>query len=435
MFTDRADAGRRLARLVAAGPDAVVLGLPRGGVPVAAHVARAIDAPLDVIVVRKLGTPGQAELAMGAIGEEGARIVNAGVMRSGGVSTDKLAAVEARERSELSKRVMLFRGDREPLPLTGKTAIVVDDGVATGATAAAACHVARARGAAHVIFAAPIIAADAARALRTVADEVIFVTAPERMSSVGQWYEDFSEVSDNEVRKVLARVAEETRTQPDAARPGFDQEVVVAVGALRLPGHLTIPPGARAVVVFAHGSGSSRHSPRNVYVAEVLRDAGLGTLLFDLLTPDEERDRANVFDIALLGDRLSRAVGWLRAQPWGGAVGVGLFGASTGAAAALWAAADDDTIAAIVSRGGRPDLAGDRLRRVRTPTLLIVGGLDATVLGLNESARAQLAGPSELVVIPGATHLFPEPGTLEAAAARARDWFVSAFAVGATRGV
>ncbi len=191
-------------------------------------------------------------------------------------------------------------------------------------------------------------------------------------------------------------------------------------------GWLTMPDQATGFVLFAHGSGSSRRSPRNRYVAAVLNQAGLGTLLFDLLTPDEEADRANVFDIGLLARRLIDVTGWwLRSQPGSAGLPVGYFGASTGAAAALWAAAEPGNgIAAVVSRGGRPDLAGPRLSSVRAPTLLIVGGRDDVVLGLNRQAQAELRCENQLAVVPGATHLFEEPGTLAAAAGLARDWFV-----------
>jgi putative phosphoribosyl transferase len=176
-------------------------------------------------------------------------------------------------------------------------------------------------------------------------------------------------------------------------------------------------------VIFAHGSGSSRHSPRNRYVAATLAEAGLGTLLFDLLTPAEEVDRANVFDIGLLAGRLSQVTAWLRTQ--GRPEPIGYFGASTGAAAALRAAAEPGAdIAAVVSRGGRPDLAGQCLAAVTAPTLLIVGGRDAAVLDLNRGALAELRCDKELAIVPGATHLFEEPGTLSAAAALARDWFL-----------
>jgi putative phosphoribosyl transferase len=191
-------------------------------------------------------------------------------------------------------------------------------------------------------------------------------------------------------------------------------------------GHLTLPDGARSIVVFAHGSGSSRHSPRNRFVASVLNGAGLGTLLFDLLTPAEEHNRANVFDIPLLARRLGEVTDWLRARPEARDAAIGYFGASTGAGAALWAAAEPDVdVAAVVSRGGRPDLAAPRLGDVRAPTLLIVGGNDAVVLELNRDARAQMRCETRLSVVDGASHLFEEPGTLNIAAELARDWFVA----------
>ena len=201
------------------------------------------------------------------------------------------------------------------------------------------------------------------------------------------------------------------------------EEVAIPVGDLVLGGGLTVPEGARGLVIFAHGSGSSRHSPRNRFVAGVLNHAGLATLLFDLLTAEEESDRSNVFDIGLLATRLAAVTGWVRTGrhihlP------IGYFGASTGAGAALWAAAEPGVeVAAIVSRGGRPDLAGPRLAAVAAPTLLIVGGRDQAVLDLNRLAQAELRCRSRLVVVPGATHLFEEPGTLQRAAELAADWF------------
>ena len=198
------------------------------------------------------------------------------------------------------------------------------------------------------------------------------------------------------------------------------------VGAVQLAGYLTVPENAPGIVVFAHGSGSGRHSPRNRHIASVLNDARLGTLLFDLLTPQEEHDRANVFDIGLLAGRLAEVTRWLRAQWRAAQAAVGYFGASTGAAAALWAAAEPGAgISAIVSRGGRPDLARPRLPAVTAPTLLIVGGRDEVVLDLNRRAQAELRCENDLAVVPGASHLFEEPGTLDMAAGLARDWFIS----------
>jgi putative phosphoribosyl transferase len=207
--------------------------------------------------------------------------------------------------------------------------------------------------------------------------------------------------------------------------PPMASEVEVPHEGIRLGATLHVPERLTGFVVFAHGSGSSRHSPRNRFVAGELEHEGLGTLLLDLLLPSEEADRANVFDIPLLGRRLVSAEHWLRLRPEAAGRPIGYFGASTGAGAALWAATEPDAeIAAIVSRGGRPDLAGARLESVTAPTLLIVGGADRQVLELNRIALAQLRCPAELAIVPGATHLFEEPGALEQAAALARDWFL-----------
>ncbi|MGO9217853.1 MAG: phosphoribosyltransferase family protein, partial [Streptosporangiaceae bacterium] len=333
-FLDRADAGRRLAGLLTGerGEDTVVLGLPRGGVPVAYEIARALSAPLDVILVRKVGLPAQPELAMGAIGEDGVRVVNDDVVEAEHVSDQQFGRVEALERAELSRRADRYRTGRPRVPLAGKTAIVVDDGIATGSTARAACQVARAHGAARVVLAVPLAPQASIDALASVADEVICAEAPEPFLAIGQWYRDFEQTGDDEVVALLRRAASAPagKMKPGADGTAADRDVIVLAGPVRLPGRLTIPGGARGVVVFAHGSGSSRNSPRNMFVAGALHVVGLGSLLFDLLTPEEEADRANVFDIGLLASRLSAATTWLRAQPGLQQVPVGYFGASTG---------------------------------------------------------------------------------------------------------
>lgn len=208
----------------------------------------------------------------------------------------------------------------------------------------------------------------------------------------------------------------------------------VEIGPLRLPGTINVPATASGLVIFAHGSGSSRFSPRNRAVAEALNEQGMATLLFDLLTPDEEQDRANVFDIPLLAERLVDVVRWIDRQPELACLSVGLFGASTGAAAALVAAAKlGPRIGAVVSRGGRPDLAGAALDEVTAPTLLIVGGHDAGVIDLNEQAFARLTALKSLKIVPGATHLFPEPGAMETVIELAARWFKKQLAAPAHR--
>lgn len=437
-FDNRQQAGRRLATALephrASAP--VVLGLPRGGVPVAYEVARALGAPLDIIVVRKVGVPGHRELALGAVGEDGVLVVNADVLAGTPLAPGELEALEDAAREELRDRVARLRGDHGRIPLEGRVALVVDDGIATGATARAACQVARAHGARRVVLAVPIASRHAQDDLADVADEVVCLEQPVMFMAVGQGYHDFGQVGDGEVLDLLARArTERTETGPETgpahAAPAQQREVQVPVerGTRVLTGVLTVPDRASGVVLFAHGSGSSRFSPRNRHVADVLNDAGLGTLLLDLLTPEEDGDRGLVFDVELLAGRLAETAVWMHAQPGFAHLPLGFFGASTGAAAALWAACDPRArVSAVVSRGGRPDLAAGHLAHVRVPTLLIVGGRDDVVLRLNRQALSQLSSETRLTVVPGATHLFEEPGTLDRVAELARDWFLAHLA-------
>lgn len=456
-FSDRADAGQRLARRLEylRGGDNVVLGLPRGGVPVAFEVARALGAPLDVIVVRKLGVPFQPELAMGAIGEGGVKVLNAEVVRRSGVTESEIAAVERRELADLKQQAERFRAGRPHADITGRTVILVDDGIATGSTASAACHVARRQGAGTVIMAAPVGAPESIDALRAVCDDVVCLDAPPYFAAVGTWYDDFRHVPDADVTNLLERAATAVPAAPtastartaspanprsnpfsgrkqsfshDPGEPERDEPVEVRADSVTLAGHLKIPANATGMVVFVHGSGSSRHSPRNRYVADQLNNAGFGTLLFDLLTAQEELDRVNVFDVERLAGRLTAVTAWLRGQPVAAQMPLGYFGASTGAAAALWAAAEPAAgIDAVVSRGGRPDLAEARLSAVRSPSLLIVGSRDEVALGLNREAQEWLRCESRLAIVPGATHLFEEPGALQTVTRLAREWFAKWF--------
>ncbi|HMK99482.1 MAG TPA: alpha/beta family hydrolase [Acidimicrobiales bacterium] len=422
IFRDRTDAGRRVAQAVVELDldRPVVLGMARGGVPVAAEVARALGAPLDVLVVRKLGYPPQPELAMGAIGEGGVRVVNESVIQQLQVPESVVEQVAAVEHAELERRLAAYRDGRPAVDVAGRTVVVVDDGLATGATARAAISVLRHRGATRVVLASPVGPPNVVRDMRRVADDVVCLEVSDRFFGIGQWYEDFRQVSDDEVRRLLAGA------DAGAGAEMRSRKVEVPVQGIRLPGDLVVPPDCRGLVVFAHGSGSSRSSPRNRAVADVLHRAGLATLLFDLLTDEEAADRSNVFDITLLGRRLSAAVAWARSQPDLAPLSVGLFGASTGAAAAVVAAAHEGSaVGAVVSRGGRPDLApASDLRRLRAPTLLLVGSADTVVLELNRQVL-DLMPDAELEVIEGAGHLFEEPGTLEEVASRASDWFVS----------
>ncbi len=435
LFRDRSDAGGKLATrlLPLRDTDAVVLGLPRGGVHVAYEVSEALHLPLDVLVVRKLGVPYQPELAFGAIGEGDIRVLNAEVVRQTGLTERDIAAVQTHERRELARRTQRYRQGRAPVPIRDRAAVIVDDGLATGATARVACRVARARGAARVVLAIPVAAREALGSLAAECDEIVCLETPLWFYAVGRWYQRFGQTTDEEVAALLEHAAAgggECPAPESLDNPQLvDDEVTITVGNAELSGHLTVPEDAAGLVIFAHGSGSSRHSPRNRFVAGCLQRAGLGTLLFDLLTPAEDMDRANVFDIGLLANRLADVTRWLTATHYADHIPIGYFGASTGAAAALRAATEPDLgVGAVVSRGGRPDLAGTYLSAVRAPTLLIVGGNDPQVIELNRLAQQSMTCENRLEIVPAATHLFAEPGTLEAAAELARDWFSTHFA-------
>lgn len=425
VFRDRTDAGERLGAALGAvrSADPVVLGLPRGGVPVAARVAAALGAPLDVIVVRKLGAPMQPELAVGAIGEDGVRVVNDDVMRLTGTTAAELRRTEEHERQVLERRVAGVRAARPRESLDGRTALIVDDGIATGATMRTAVQVARAHGARRVVVAAPVAPPEVVDMLGRVADEVVVLDEPANFEAVGKWYRRFDVVTDEQVVELLLEAVP------------LHREVAVAVNGFALLGTLSVPAHPVGVVVFAHGSGSSRHSPRNRQVAHRLQSAGLATLLFDLLTDDEALHRTNVFDVQLLAQRVLAAVRFLHTQADVRDLPVGLFGASTGAAAALTAAAElRHGVGAVVCRGGRPDLAHDRLQEVTAPTLMLVGSDDRTVVELNRRAAAVMHCEHRVQVVAGATHLFEEPGALERVADDAAQWFRTRLAVPAGAG-
>ncbi len=434
-FEDREDAGRKLAERLSRYRDErpVVFALPRGGVPVAYEISRSLGVPLEVLVARKLGAPGQPEFGIGAVAPDGVRVLNEEVVRRLGIPEEYIERITDRETAEVERRLKHFRGDRPEPDVRGRTTILVDDGLATGVTARAAIEALRRRRPRRLVLAAPVCAAQTAELLAPEVDELVCLEAPPDLGAIGFWYRDFAQTPDEEVIELLERARRTERgaataTQP-VEEPVEERPAKIPVGQVELEGNLGVPEGARGVVLFAHGSGSGRNSPRNRYVAGVLREAGLATLLMDLLTTEEEEADLRTghlrFDIGLLAQRLAGATDWLTENPLTRNLRIGYFGASTGAGAALVAAAKrQEAVGAVVSRGGRPDLAGDALPLVKASTLLIVGGDDVPVIGMNREAFARISAQKRLEIIPGATHLFEEPGTLEEVARLAAGWFV-----------
>jgi putative phosphoribosyl transferase len=427
LFRDRIEAGHQLARALQAykGRNPLILAIPRGAVPMGRALADDLQGTLDVVMVRKIGAPYNPEFAMGAVDESG------WVYRNPWAGDDPATRqhIEAERLVQLEvlrRRRAQYTPGHQPVDPAGRIVIVVDDGLATGSTMIAALHALRGRHPAKLICAVPVAPPDVLEKIGSHADEVVCLHTPEDFQAVGQFYAHFDQVEDTEVIEVLRasqRAAPPANPAPHAKTPtGLKDGVVrIRLPDVALEGELHWGDGHR-LVVFAHGSGSSRHSPRNRYVAQVLNESGIGTLLFDMLTEQEDQDYERRFDIDLLTKRLLDVTAWLRRQS--SSLSLGYFGASTGAAAALRAAAHlSPTVDAIVSRGGRPDLAGAQaLHRVHCPTLLIVGSLDHEVLALNRQALVQLGATRQLVQIPGATHLFEEKGTLEQVAKTACRW-------------
>lgn len=419
-FRNRTDAGQQLADALASlrGQHPLVLAIPRGGVPIGRIVADRLAGELDIVLVRKIGAPDNPEYAIGAIDETGA------ILRSDDsdffdVDESYLKHEAAEQLAAIRARRKMYSLDHAAIDPAGRTVVVVDDGLATGATMRAALLAVRARKPSRLVCAIPVASPRGLVSVADVVDDLVYLSAPEHFRAVGQFYESFPAVEDSEVVSLLRQ---STSRSPASE---VSEDIRISADGLLLDGNLQVPEKACGLVIFAHGSGSSRNSPRNRQVAQTMHKNGLATLLFDLLGEDEARDVSARFDVPRLTTRLDAAMQWAMHHPQTQALPIGLFGASTGAAAALVLAARHPmAIKAVVSRGGRPDLAGHgALARVKAPTLLIVGGADSEVIVLNRSALLVLPCHAELVLIPNATHLFEEQGAMERVAALAASWF------------
>ncbi len=413
-FENREHAGKILAEKLSkyAELDPVILALPRGGVPVAHEIALKLKAPLDVVIVKKIGAPKNEEFAIGAVAEDEHPILNEKLIVQQRYRRDDVEAIVVDRIAEIRRRAKFYRSKIPKIDLTQRSVIIVDDGLATGATMKAAVDWVKTQGVKKVIVAVPISSQDAATMLAGSCDDFISLITPEDMWAVGMWYKDFQQVSDEEVMMIFQKQIPHSEAR--------DQEIWIEDEMNILPGLLTTAPQSRGLVIFTHGGGSSHKSPRNLFVARALNQVGFSTLLFDLLSFSESLNRKNVFDIELMTKRLLIATDWAKKNCPG--LPIGYFGASTGAAAALTAAANRLDIFAVISRGGRPDLAMDSLPSVFAPTLLIVGEKDGPVIGLNQSAKEKLKD-AQMVLIPNAGHLFEEPGTLEEVAEYSVNWF------------
>jgi predicted phosphoribosyltransferase/dienelactone hydrolase len=418
IYRDRKDAGGRLAAALRGKgfQNPVVLGIPRGGVPLAAEVAHALKGELGVVVARKLGAPWNPELAIGATTAIGATYINEAVAAEVGADKRYIEAETKKQIEEAKRREELFDSSRRP-KVGGRTVIVVDDGIATGATAIAAVRSIKAEGAERVILAIPVGPPETVRQLRGEADEVICLDENPGFWAVGQFYVEFNPVSDDEVRRILDSFV------AVAADPS--RRVEIRRDDVRLVGILTTPAerGAFPLVVFVHGLGSGKDSPRNRVIAERLVETGIATLLFDLSGHGESSaDRTEGIEAFVLD--LEAAFAWAERQEDVKPELIGIAGSSLGATVAVRALGQGRVHPkAMVLRG--PPMDPEEFRQVHVPSLVLVGSRDSLRF---EAERGVAENPDlSLSVVEGASHLFEEPGTLEEALQRTVDWFSSKF--------
>jgi len=415
-FRDRKDAGEQLAAVLKQKGyvDAVVLGIPRGGLPVATEVARAVGGILAVVVARKLGAPGNPELAIGATTASGITYINEGVARAVGASQAYIDAEKLRQVLEAQRREELFDGHRRP-GLKDRTVIVVDDGVATGATAIAAIRATKAEGAKRVVIAVPVGPPEMIELLGKEADEVVCLESDPGFWAVGQYYDNFDQVSDQDVRALLNAYA--------APPPAPDStHVTIKRNQINLAGILTTPAGAGPfpLVIFVHGLGSGKDSPRNVTIAAHIVDSGIATLLFDLSGHGESSADPHDGLGAYVAD-LQAAFAWATVAPQVKNDAIGIAGSSLGATIAVKALIEGHVKPrTMVLRA--PPVEPEDFRRIDVPSLVLIGSLDP--LRSDVEWGATPCPQLTLSVVQGASHLFEEPGTLEQALRLTVGWFV-----------
>lgn len=460
-FCDRAHAGQALARALrpfVRELDVTVLGLARGGVPVARQVADALDAPLGVMVSGKIGVPGIEEVALGAVAEGSDQVVADSVAWYIGVPPRLVDRLAARKRVEVERRAHMYRAG-QPLPaVRGRTVVLVDDGLSSGATLRAAAFAIRKLRPRRVIAAVPIASLAGAAQVRPDVDQLIAMITPKRFETLSTWYHDYAPVSDEEVlfqlgrptrvaimngRRVFSEILRDVgdriapallrddhgrdASEQSIAIPGFGGTLLADFGtAQRVAGNAAPVEKARGLVILANGGGSSRHSYRNRYLAGRLRLSGYATLRVDLLTGEEEQsDSAHEirFDVARIAGRLTTVCEWAARTGVDGAHRTILMGSSTAAAAALGTAARrPERVSAVIGRAGRVELAAGLLRHVTAPVLLVVGGADRGTMQRNADAMRSLPRGALLVRVARAGHLFSEPGALGAVAEHSVKW-------------
>ena len=423
-FRDRAHAGRELAEALAqvVKPPCVVAAIPRGGVTIALPIAARLNAPLTVVYARKLTAPVAPEFAFGALAEDGEAILNSRSVALLGLSRDDVEGAKERVAKEIRRRMTTYGVPALSHYLPGAAVVLVDDGLATGLTMRAALEYARRHGAREIIVAVPCASDSAAREFERAADRFVSLTVDPDFMAVGQYYVDFSPVSDDEVVAMLRRPP--AAPGGDAGGYGGVRVLFKNSRGLALSGRLLVPapPGPYPVVIFAHGLGSGKDSPRNRAVAEALRALGFAAFLFDFTGHGESEGTPEESTQAQQVDDLAAALDTVEGMDEADARRIAVAGASSGAAVALLQAARDSRIRALVLRSPDPTGAEDAVARVTAPTLLVVGEHDAPIRDAVEPLVGRFAGPRKLEIVPGGDHLFEDPAALARATAATAAW-------------